>query len=53
MQEKESKTTWHFRISLIKSFLRIGAALLLTQEQFGWAGIAFLVAELFGIIEEV
>ena len=53
MQQKESKTNWHFRLSLIKSFLRITAALLLTQSNFAWAGITFLIAELFGIIEEV
>lgn len=52
MQQKESKTNWHFRLSIIKSFTRIAAALYLTQSQFMWAGILFLVAELIGIAEE-
>ena len=52
MQQKESKTNWHFRLCLIKSFIRIIAALCLTQSQFGWSGILFLVAELIGIAEE-
>jgi hypothetical protein len=52
MQEKESKTNTHFYLSMIKSFVRIGAALLLTQMSFGWSGILFLVAELIGIAEE-
>lgn len=52
MQEKESKTNWHFYLSLTKSFVRIGAALFLTQMEFGWSGILFLVAELIGIAEE-
>ena len=47
MQPKESKTNWHFRISLLKSGLRIlaGLALILSD-------ILFIGAELFGIIEE-
>lgn len=52
MQEKESKTNWHFRLSLAKSFTRIAAALFLTQGSYGWAGILLLVAELIGIAEE-
>jgi len=53
MQEKESKTNSHFWLSLTKSFVRLGAALLLTQSFFGWSGILFFIAELIGIAEEI
>jgi len=53
MQEKESKTKSHFYLSLLKSFIRLGAAVCLTQSEFGWAGILFFVAELVGILEEI
>lgn len=53
MQKKESKTNSHFYLSLLKSFVRLGAALFLTQSEFGWAGMLFFIAELIGIAEEV
>ena len=56
MQPKESKTNWHFRISLIKSFIRIfaGMALLYADQwYFNAAGGLLIGAEMLGIIEEL
>ena len=53
MQQKESKTNWHFRISLIKSGLRVLAGLALILSDITVSGILFVGAELFGILEEL
>ena len=53
MQEKESKTNWHFRISLAKSFLRIIAGGVLCGGLFLIAGILLIAAEVLGIVEEL
>lgn len=53
MQSKESHTNWHFRISLLKSGLRILAGLSLILSDITVSGILFIGAELFGIIEEL
>ena len=53
MQQKESKTNWHFRISLIKSGLRVLAGLALILSDITLSGILFVGAELFGILEEL
>jgi len=53
MQEKESKTNWHFKISIAKSILRIGAGGALVQQYFVAAGILFVLAEFLGILEEL
>ena len=53
MQEKESKTNSHFRISLIKSFLRIGACYFLFIMDLQTTAILFCVAEILGIAEEI
>jgi hypothetical protein len=52
MQEKESKTNWHFRISLIKSIIRIMAGVSLFNEQLVFAGLLLIIAEILGIAEE-
>jgi hypothetical protein len=52
MQEKESKTNWHFRISLIKSVIRIMAGVSLFNEQPVFAGLLLIIAEILGIVEE-
>ena len=52
MQEKESKTNWHFRISLIKSIVRIMAGVSLFNEQLVFAGLLLIIAEILGIAEE-
>ena len=56
MQQKESKTNWHFRISIIKSVIRIFAGLALLyadQWYFNTAGGLLIGAEILGILEEL
>jgi hypothetical protein len=53
MQVKESKTNWHFRISIVKSILRIIAGITLCNGLLIPAGSFFVVAEILGIIEEL
>jgi hypothetical protein len=53
MQEKESKTNWHFYISIVKSAVRIMAGLTLLNEQLMFAGALLIVAEVLGIVEEL
>ena len=53
MQQKESKTNWHFRISIIKSGLRIGAGMTLIKGDIVISGILFILAEVLGIVEEL
>ena len=44
---------YHMRVSFAKSALRIVAGALLISEQFAFAGLAFAIAELLGVVEEV
>ena len=53
MQEKESKTNWHFYISLVKSGFRIGAGFALMFGSLALSGALFILAEILGIIEEL
>ncbi len=53
MQEKESKTNWHFYISLAKSCIRIGAGFALIFSKLPLAGALLIVAEILGILEEL
>jgi hypothetical protein len=53
MQQKESKTNWHFKISLFKSCLRIVAGVTLIRGELPIAGSLFILAELLGIVEEL
>jgi hypothetical protein len=53
MQEKESKTNWHFRISLTKSSLRIGAGFALCYGDVILTGVLLILAEILGIVEEL
>ena len=52
-QEKESKTNWHFRISLVKSVLRICAGGYLILGEISVAGGLLIAAEVLGIVEEL
>ena len=52
MQQKESKTNWHFRISLFKSYLRIVAGITLIRGELYIAGTLLILAEVLGIVEE-
>jgi hypothetical protein len=53
MQVKESKTNWHFRISVAKSILRIIAGIALVNGLLIPSGAFFIMAEILGIIEEL
>lgn len=53
MQVKESKTNWHFRISVVKSVLRIVAGMTLIKGELVISGALFIAAEVLGIIEEL
>jgi len=53
MQEKESKTNWHFWISLTKSFIRIIAGFYLCLNEPMAAGCLLIGAEVLGIAEEL
>jgi hypothetical protein len=53
MQPKESKSNWHFKISIAKSVLRMLAGAALATGNLYMAGATLIVAELFGIIEEL
>ena len=56
MQQKESKTNWHFRISIVKSIIRILAGLTLMWADhwyFNAAGGLLIGAEILGILEEL
>lgn len=52
MQPKESKSTTHFIISMIKSVIRIGAGIMLFLGDVIGSGLLFVGAEVLGIIEE-
>ena len=53
MQEKESHTSWHFKISVFKSILRIVAGIAFICEYVVTGGCFLVVAEVLGIIEEL
>jgi len=53
MQEKESKTNTHFRISIVKSGIRLGACYCLFTLNFPGAAALFCIAEILGIAEEI
>ena len=53
MQPKESKSNKHFIWSLIKSAVRIGAGIALIHGNLWYAGQCLIVAEIFGIVEEL
>lgn len=52
-QKKESKTNWHFTVSIAKSFTRIMAGVTLINDQVLLAGCVFIFAEILGILEEI
>jgi hypothetical protein len=53
MQVKESHTSWHFYISLVKSGFRFGAGFALIFGRLPLAGALLIIAELLGIAEEI
>ena len=53
MQPKESKSSNHLQISLLKSFLRLLACVPLAGGHLEGAAALFFSAELLGILEEI
>lgn len=53
MQPKESKSNSHFRISIIKSIIRIVACYFLSISNLPVAASLFGLAEVLGILEEI
>jgi len=53
MQPKESKTNWHFYISLIKSGFRMGAGFALMLGHLVLSGVLLIIAAILGIAEEL
>jgi hypothetical protein len=53
MQPKESKSKSHFWFSMIKSGIRIIAGVALLFQDFEFAGLSFMLAEVLGILEEL
>lgn len=52
MQEKESKTSWHFWISFAKSCVRIFAGFAIVGGDLVVGGVSLILAEVLGIVEE-
>ena len=53
MEPKESKSSSHFDLSIVKSGLRICGCFSLSNSNFIEAAIFFGIAEFFGILEEI
>lgn len=53
MEQKESKSSKHFKISLIKSLTRVVGFAFLCNEMFIPAGFTLIAAEILGILEEL
>lgn len=50
---RQDEDTFHFRVSAAKSALRIAAGLFLILGVFMLAGLAFIAAEILGVVEEL
>jgi uncharacterized membrane protein len=53
MQPKESKSSKHFKISMWKSGIRLGACWMLFWGDVAVSAILFAAAEILGIAEEL
>lgn len=53
MSTKIPDPKFHFILSMIKSGIRIVAAVFLMHQEFSVAGLFFLIAEVIGIAEEL
>lgn len=50
---RNDEDTFHFRVSVVKSALRIVAGLSLAVYAIPFAGLSFIAAEVLGVIEEL
>jgi hypothetical protein len=56
MQQRESKTNWHFNFSIAKSIFRVFAGTALLYSNIWYlvsAGAMLIVAEILGVLEEL
>jgi hypothetical protein len=53
MQPKESKSNSHFRISIVKSIIRIVGCYFLFIGNLPFGAVLFGLAEVLGILEEI
>ena len=53
MEQKESKSSKHFNISMVKSAVRIAAYTMLAFGHLWMAGLVLIIAEGLGIAEEL
>jgi len=53
MEQKESKSSKHFKISMLKSGIRMFGCAALIGNSMLIAGCLFLIAECCGVIEEL
>lgn len=51
--QPKDPSKWHFRISLVKSGMRIAAGFRLIQGDLIGAGVFLIIAEALGIAEEL
>mgnify|MGYP006268282119 FL=1 len=51
--QPKDPSNWHFRISIVKSGMRIAAAFRLMAGDMWGAGFFLIVAEILGILEEM
>lgn len=50
---RNDEDKFHFRVSVVKSALRIVAGLALMVQLLPFAGLSFIAAEVLGIVEEL
>jgi type III secretory pathway component EscR len=50
---KTPNPEWHFKISIVKSLLRIIAGIALLKSNMVGAGLMLILAEVLGIAEEI
>jgi hypothetical protein len=53
MEQKESKSSKHFNISMVKSAVRIAAYTMLAFNYLWMAGLVLIMAEGLGVAEEL
>ena len=53
MEPRESKSSKHFTYSIVKSAIRVGAGIALVLGSLWYAGYCLILAEVFGIMEEL
>lgn len=53
MNEENTKINNHFKVSMVKSVMRIAGFALLMGGHLWWAGALLIAAEVAGVVEEI